>query len=593
MSEELKNKAAALPDKPGIYIFRDNAGIPVYIGKARSLRLRVGSYFLSTRDRKILQITAETADIETIMTGTEKEAAFLENNFIRRYQPKFNLRLKDDKHFPYIKVTAQEEVPRIYLARRVEKDGARYFGPFSPAHQARKTIHLIAKTFGIRTCRENIPGHRSRPCLDYDLGLCAAPCVDMVSEEEYADRVRSALLFLEGKVDMLKVKLKLKMRLAAKEKRFEDAARWRDFLRTLEEIKARPQFITAGLENKDIFGMASMDDLTVILFFPMRRGRLIESSRSVLSGRVPDGRSFLPFLQSHYEGRSDLPDTLVLPLLPEGHEPWLADLSSKKGKKISLVVPQRGTNKKLLDFAGRNAESALKMAGEARLPLRQLQELFHLKHVPQRIEGYDISNTGGDESVGSMVVFEGGIPNTDEYRRFNIQTVDGPNDIASLKEVLTRRFKKLDREGGAPPDLILIDGGKGQLRAAEAALAAFPNQSIPVVSIAKREEILFSDRYPDGLRLDRTSSVLKLLQNVRDEAHRFAITLHRRKREKRSFSSILDDIPGIGPSRKTKLLKHFNGTAALLKASEEELAALVGPKTARFVHSKLHEQIDR
>ncbi|MCJ7682008.1 MAG: GIY-YIG nuclease family protein, partial [Candidatus Aminicenantes bacterium] len=254
MSEELKTKAAALPDKPGIYIFRDKTGRPVYIGKALSLRDRVGSYFLSTRDRKILQITSETADIETIMTGTAKEAAFLENNFIRRYQPKFNLRLKDDKHFPYIKVCLQKKIPGIYLARRVEKDGARYFGPFSPALQARKTIHLIAKTFGIRTCREKIPGHRIRPCLDYDLGLCAAPCVDMMPEEEYRDRVRSALLFLEGKVDALAVKMKLKMKRAANERRFEDAARWRDFLLTLEEIKARPQFITAGLDNKDIFG---------------------------------------------------------------------------------------------------------------------------------------------------------------------------------------------------------------------------------------------------------------------------------------------------------------------------------------------------
>jgi excinuclease ABC subunit C len=587
MKDSLKKRLNAIPEKPGIYIFKDKKGIPVYIGKARSLKDRVSSYFNSTLDRKTAAIIAETSDIDFIQADSEKEALFLENNFIRQLQPKFNLRLKDDKHFPFLKLTVQEQYPGIYMTRRVEKDGAKYFGPFSPALQARRTIHLISKYFGVRTCRESVPGKRKRPCLDFDLDLCTAPCVGKIPEADYIERVHNALLFLEGKVEILLDKLALKMDEAAKSQEFEQAAHWRDLIRTLDEIKSKPQLITIQQDNKDIIGYAQKDNEAALVIFLMRNGKVQDTIRSVFHST--ENRTYFlgEYLLDYYQEREDLPNRIILPFLPANKTELIKMLSSQKRKKIELIVPQRGNNKKLLEFAIRNAGILLRKSDKDPSPLLEIQNILNLKKPPFRIEGYDISNTGGEESVGSVVVFEHGLPKKGDYRKYRIKTIKGPNDVASIQEILRRRFTNIIQEQGFYPDLILIDGGKGQWSAAFQVLAELRLQKIPLVSLAKKEELLFIPGRMDGLRLERTSPALKLCQNIRDEAHRFALSYHRKKREKRSFSSPLDDIPGIGPKRKAALLSRYKHIQNIKNASTEELARIIGKKTAYRLNNAL------
>jgi len=587
MKDSLKKRLNAIPEKPGIYIFKDKKGIPVYIGKARSLRDRVRSYFNSTLDRKTANIIAETSDIDFVQADSEKEALFLENNFIRQLQPKFNLRLKDDKHFPFLKLTVQEQYPGIYMTRRVEKDGAKYFGPFSPAFQARRTIHLVSKYFGVRTCREPVPGKRKRPCLDFDLDLCTAPCVGKIPEVNYIERVHDALLFLEGKVEILLDKLALKMDEAANSQKFEQAAHWRDLIRTLDEIKSKPQLITIQQDNKDIVGYAQKDNEAALVIFLMRNGKVQDTIRSVFHS-IEDRAYFLgEYLMDFYQDREDLPNRIILPFLLSNKTELTKMLSSQKRKKIELIVPQRGNNKKLLEFAIRNAGILLRKSDKDQSPLLEIQNILNLNKPPFRIEGYDISNTGGEESVGSVVVFEHGFPKKGAYRKYRIKTIKGPNDVASIQEILHRRFTNIIQEQGLYPDLILIDGGKGQWSAAFQVLAELQLEKIPLVSLAKKEELLFIPGRMDGLRLERTSPALKLCQNIRDEAHRFALSYHRIKREKRSFSSPLDDIPGIGPKRKAALLTRYKHIQNIKNASTEELARIIGKKTAQRLNKAL------
>ncbi len=590
MKDSLKKRLNAIPEKPGIYIFKDKKGIPVYIGKARSLRDRVRSYFNSTLDRKTANIIAETSDIDFIQADSEKEALFLENNFIRQLQPKFNLRLKDDKHFPFLKLTVQEQYPGIYMTRRVEKDGAKYFGPFSPALQARRTIHLISKYFGVRTCREPVPGKRKRPCLDFDLDLCTAPCVGKIPEADYLERVHNALLFLEGKVEILLDKLALKMDEAAKSQKFEQAAHWRDLIRTLDEIKSKPQLITIQQDNKDIVGYAQKNNEAALVIFLMRNGKVQDTIRSVFHS-IEDRAYFLgKHLLDFYQDREDLPNRIILPFLLSNKTELTKMLSSQKRRKIELIVPQRGNNKKLLEFAIRNAGILLRKSDKDPSPLLEIQNILNLNKPPFRIEGYDISNTGGEESVGSVVVFEHGLPKKGDYRKYRIKTIKGPNDVASIQEILRRRFTNIIQEHGLYPDLILIDGGKGQWSATFQVLVELQLEKIPLVSLAKKEELLFIPGRMDGLRLERTSPALKLCQNIRDEAHRFALSYHRIKREKRSFSSPLDDIPGIGPKRKAALLTRYKHIQNIKKASTKELARIIGKKTAHRLLKSLKKR---
>jgi excinuclease ABC subunit C len=589
----LRAKVNRLPKKPGIYFIKNKDNAVVYIGKARSLRERVKSYLAPTSDPKVHSILTETSDIDYLLTDSEKEASFLENNFIQQYQPKFNIKLKDDKAFPFLKVTCQEAFPGIYLTRRVEPDGAKYFGPFAPAHQARKNIQLVNKYFGVRHCLEAIPGKRKRPCLEYDLKFCSAPCVGYISKQDYRSQVDSALLFLEGKTEELLGVLKGKMREAAEQQEYERAALLRDLILSIEQLKEKPKLISVKKEDKDIFGFSAEGDKAYISLFRMREGKVIESE--IIAAEMKKGQPAAALLastlQEHYSGRKDMPDQIILPFHLENPEKIVKFLSRQKSKKIKLLTPVKGENRKLLELATRNAEMCHYEESQEMYPLIELKEALGTESLPHRIEGFDISNTGGDESVGSMVVFEAGSPLKSEYKKYRIKTVTGPDDVSSLKEVLRRRYASLLTQGKEFfPDLILVDGGKGQLNAALQALEELGIKDQAIVSIAKKEEIIFIPARKTGIRLDGTSPALKLIQSIRDEAHRFAISYHRRRRQKKSFGSPLDSIPGIGPRRKAILLDHFKGMGGIQKAPFEDLAKLVGRKAALRLKAALKDK---
>ena len=538
MENLLKQKLARLPQKPGIYFFKNAAGEVIYIGKARLLKERAQSYFQPASDSRVQNILSETADLDFILTDSEREAAFLENNFIQQHQPKFNLRLKDDKSFPYLRLTVQERFPGIYFSRKVTQDGAKYFGPFSPAHEARKTIHLINKYFRVRNCDEAVPGKRKRPCLEYDLNLCSAPCVGLISKEGYRESTANALLFLEGKTAELSKILKERMGKAAQAQKFEEAAQWRNLLRILENIKVKPKLISVKLENLDIFGYAQELRYHALQAFFMRRGKVIESREFFFEEDedISGGRILSDFLRSFYQEEKSIPEKILLPFEPSEKRDFLQILSATAGKKVVLSVPLRGEYKKLMDLAVRNAETLLEQRVQDLSPLMDLKGILGLKILPVRIEGFDVSNTGGTEAVASLVTFDNGRPNKDGYRKFKIKTVTGPNDVASLEEVIRRRYTRLLEEKASLPDLVFVDGGKPQLGTALKVLHELGLGSLEVVSLAKKEEMIFAPLHKKGLRLDRTSPALKLLQHIRDEAHRFAIAFHRQRRSKRSFT---------------------------------------------------------
>jgi excinuclease ABC subunit C len=590
VSAALKDRLSRLPDKPGIYFFKNSRNEIIYIGKARSLRDRVRSYFLENADQKVQAIVADTDEVDFILTGSEKEAAFLENNYIQRYQPKFNLRLKDDKSFPYLKISLADRFPGVFFSRRVEPDGSRYFGPYVPAQQARRTIRLLNRFFGLRGCEEAVFKNRRRPCLEYDLGYCSAPCVGLIPEEEYARNTTNALLFLEGRDKELLPILKNKMKEAARRQAFEQAALWRDLVRTLEEQRLKPRFISAGREDKDIVGLSRRGGEAAVHVFLMRKGKVSDSEEQAYrsAGKKEDSRLLAQFLKDFYSGGRTPPETVLLPSPPEGLSGLERDLSRLKGKKVRLLVPERGGNRGLVDLAVRNAEKLLAARGEAQASpvLEELKSALGLKAVPLHIEGFDVSNTGGTETVGSSVSFLDGRPQKDEYRKYRVKTVAGPNDVASLKEIVGRRLARLKEESRLP-DLILVDGGRGQLRAAGEALAGLDLAGLPLASLAKKNEIVYSPAHREGLALPRTSPALKLLQHIRDEAHRFAVSFHRKRRTVRSFGSWLDGVPGLGPKKRKALLAEFKSLEQIKSLNDEELARRIGRGPARFLKEKL------
>ncbi|MBD3414210.1 MAG: excinuclease ABC subunit UvrC [Candidatus Aminicenantes bacterium] len=589
--KRLKKSMCSLPVKPGIYLFKDLNDHCIYIGKARSIKDRVKSYFSSPSDSRIHAIVNETHKIDFVVTDSEREAYFLENNFIRRYQPKFNLRLKDDKSYPYIKVTVQQNFPGIYLCRRTEPDQARYFGPFTPASAARKAILLINKQFGIRNCKEKIPGTRKRPCLEYDLNQCSAPCVGRINPSNYKRNVRHALLFLEGKTEQLKNRLQKKMTSASKKQDFEQAKQMRDLIRSIDQIELKPKIISIKKEDKDFFGYYRKKETSVIYVFLMRNGKVIESSSwSIPVQSTSDKKALYTELVRFYSQRTDLPDTIILPFEPVQKERLTKQLQNLKGKTIRLLVPQRDNDHKIVMLATRNAEMNLLKKTIRSNPLRELQKIFKLKSQPLLIDGIDVSNTGGKQSVGSVVVFKDQRPSKKDYRKYKIKTITGPDDVSSIQEIVSRRYKRHLKQGIPLPDLILIDGGKGQFNAAKKVLTELNLSKIPVLSIAKKRDLIFSDQTKQGIKLDPTSSALKLLQHIRDEAHRFAITYHRKLLRDKSFESYLDDIPGIGPQRKTALLETYGSIQNILKAPLSEISGLIGKKAARNLKSFIQKK---
>jgi excinuclease ABC subunit C len=589
----LREKLETVPVRPGVYLFKDGNGAVIYVGKARVLRDRVRSYFQANRPsdpyRDALRV--DIADLDLVLTDSEMEALALENNLIKRHQPRYNVLLRDDKNHPYLKLTLGEEYPRLYVVRRPAEDAHAYGGPYIPALLGRKTSRVVHKVFGVRSCKEALDGHRPRPCLQYQIKRCLAPCVAEIAPlERYRQACQDAALFLQGRTDEVLRRLREAMATAAAEERFEEAATIRDQVRALERLETPQKITTTDLEERDVFGAHLEGDRAALQVFCVRDGK-VTSREGFLVEAVAEPESFLSSaLQQYYAlaGRYVPREVLVPTPLPDREllQSWL---SARRGGTVHLRVPQRGEKVRLLELVVRNARLAYDL--EWRHPRKQSQELLRalrdaldLEVEPRRIECFDISNIQGSDIVASMVVFEDGRPKKSDYRKFRVRGVSGaPDDFASMREVVGRRYRRLLEEGKDLPDLVLIDGGKGQLGAATEALQELGLGHQPAASLAKKEELIFLPGREEPVALAHSSPVLQLVQRVRDEAHRFAVGFHRQARSKRTLRSELDDIPGIGPGRRRKLLSRFGSLRGVRGASEAELAAAVGKTTAQRV----------
>jgi excinuclease ABC subunit C len=621
---ELKDQITRLPEQPGVYLYFNAAGETIYVGKARALRDRVRNYLGAYgSDPKTDALLDEIARLEFIVTDSVVEALALENNLIKQRSPKYNILLRDDKNYPYLQLTTNEAFPRVLVARRVERDGSFYAGPFLPARFARKTMALTHRLFGIRSCNEVITGKRDRPCLEYDIKRCIAPCVDtLCTAEEYGRAVEMTQMFFEGRNDELAKSLRARMENASEHERFEEAAELRDAMRTVQTLGERQQkMATTELGNRDAFGLKVGVSGAVIQVFQVRSGRVVE--RVELGADTPiagatESDVIEAALEQFYELRIAPPDVYV-PAAPAEQDALEAWLSERAGRKVRLVVPQRGEKRGLVDLANRNAELAYQrrfnQAAAAQYEaLNTLQAVLALPTLPRRIECFDISTIQGSETVASLVVCEDGRMKRSDYRKFRIRGQGSgardlglrksgsepesesqtpapnprrlatvPDDFAAMEEVVRRRYRKMLEEGGPFPDLVLIDGGKGQLTAAYTALQDLGLANLVAVGIAKKEELLFTRDRDEPIALAVNDPALLLLQQIRDEAHRFAVTFHRKARSMRDLHSALDDVPGVGPRRRRTLLTKFGSLAGVRRATREELAATVGGKVADAV----------
>lgn len=581
MTETVAEKLQVLPDRPGCYLMKNDQGKIIYVGKAVNLKRRVRSYFQSNarHSPKVKSMVARIADLETIITHSEIEALILECNLIKKHRPKYNISLRDDKTYPYIKVTMAEEYPRLYATRRVLKDGSRYFGPFTNAGAMHETIKLLRQLFMLRTCRKM---NTQRPCLQYHIHRCLAPCAGKVSSEKYRKIMEAVCLFLEGRSDTVVQKLQRDMLQAAENLEFETAARLRDQLAAVEQVRAKQNIVT-GSGDQDAVGLARSALGTCAQVFFVRSGKLVGRDHFLLNGseEEDDGAVLAAFLKQYYSRAAFIPREILLPF-PVADQPLLAEwLSESKEGKVELAVPQRGTKRDLVLMAAGNAKILLEQQA-AKLTLDQEQtegavaelgRYLELDVKPERIECFDISHIQGSETVASMVVFEGGLPKKSDYRRFKLQTVEGkPDDFKSMQEVMGRRYGKEEWE---LPDLIIVDGGKGQLSSALEIIRQCGFTG-PVVGLAKQFEYIYREGESDPVVLPRQSQALYLVQRIRDEAHRFAITYHRKLRSKRNLVSVLDHVQGIGPKRRQALWDHFGTLAKIKAASVEELAAAPG-----------------
>jgi len=615
--QDLKEQIVRLPEQPGVYVWSNAAGEVLYVGKARSLRDRVRSYLgahgLSPRHDALLD---EIGRLEVIVTDSVMEALALENNLIKQRMPKYNILLRDDKNYPYLQLTTSESFPRVLVARSVEKTGDFYAGPFLPAKIARRTMTLTHRLFGIRSCNEVITGKRGRPCLEYDIKRCIAPCVaEICSEEQYGVAVTNTRLLLEGRTDELIDTLRDRMVGASVEQRFEEAAQLRDAMRTVQILRDRQQKLaTAQLGDRDVFGLKVGPSGGTIHVFGMRGGRVVErvelsTDPGALAGGDVD--VLQAALAQFYELRVP-PSEINLPLTIEDAEAMEEWLSARAGRRVRILVPQRGDKRALVDLATRNAELAYRtrfneITAAHFEALETLRSVLALATMPRRIDCFDISTIQGSETVASMVVCEDGRMKKSEYKKFRIRgmllpnaqlqipnsqlpTPKGataerviPDDFAAMREVVYRRYRKVLEDGGPFPDLILIDGGRGQLSAAYEALEEIGLGNLVAVGIAKKEEVLFTRERPEPIVLAEHDPALLLIQRIRDEAHRFAVTFHRKARSMRDLRSELDEVPGIGPRRRQALLRVFGSLAGVRRATREELESVVGAKTANAV----------
>ena len=635
---DLREEIGRLPEQPGVYLYYNRGGETIYVGRARALRDRVrsylGAYGTSPKTDALLD---EIARLEVIVTDSLVEALALENNLIKQRAPRFNILLRDDKNYPYLQLTTAERFPRVLVARQVARDGNYYAGPFLPATFARRTMTLTHRLFGIRSCNEVITGKRGRPCLEYDIKRCIAPCVaEICGEAEYAEAVEHTRLFLEGRTEEVLDGLDHRMRSASDGERYEQAAHYRDAMRTVETLRDRQQkMATTELGDRDAFGVRMGPAGAVIQVFQVRRGRVVERVELVADGAeaAPDGEAdVVQAAVQQFYGNRDVPPEVHLPVEiaeRDAVEHWL---SARAGRRVRLAVPRRGDKRALLDLAGRNAALAYesRFGADARAQqaaLAALQEALGLPAAPRRVECFDISTIQGSETVASMVVCDDGRMQRAEYRKFRIRGQEGrgsgagrsrrrsrrrdpveasaadtarsagsassraparppqarPDDFAAMEEVVLRRYRRLLEAGGPFPDLVVVDGGKGQLTAAYAAFERLGLANLVAIGIAKQEEEIFTRLAPDPIRLDGRNAGLRLLQRMRDEAHRFAVTFHRRARTMRDLGSELDLVPGIGPRRRRALLRRFGSLANVRRATREELQPILGAKLADAV----------
>ncbi|HEV7132986.1 MAG TPA: excinuclease ABC subunit UvrC [Gaiellaceae bacterium] len=625
-AEGVDNQLKTLPAKPGVYLFRDASANVLYVGKAKSLRSRVRSYFQKTGDGRIQiqQLPDRVADIEVIVTGSEVEALHLEQNLVKRHRPPFNVRLRDDKSFPYIAVTVEDDYPRVMFTRERHRQGVWYFGPYANAKKVRETLDVLNRVFPYRPCEGPKPGrHSGIPCLDYHIDRCLAPCVGYVTQEDYRAIIDNVIEFLSGNVKPVQRELEQKMQEAAGDERFEDAARYRNRLFAVQHLVERQSVERQSVGNVDVIGYATVDDRAVVQIFPLRGGKMVDRHSFHLEN--VGGQDVTTVLEAfgleYYGSAPSVPPQIVVPR-DAGDLSALAEfLSEKRGARVEVRIAERGEKRRLQELADENARHALatdQAQSEQRRArrveaLEELREALNLEALPLRVECYDISHAMGQDPVASMVVFQDAMPRKADYRKFGIKTAGvDPDDFAAMAEVISRRFARLsdgtvagsaggpasggpgetqDASFAAAPNLVVIDGGKGQLSAALAAMQAYDLPRVAVIALAKRIEEVFVPGRSDPIVLSRHNPGLQLLQQIRDEAHRFALGFHRQRRESRGFASIFDDLEGVGPTRRRALLQHFGSVEEMLGATAEELEGVPGvpAKTARRIYEQLHK----
>jgi len=605
----LEEQLKIVPDKPGVYLFKDAKQIPIYVGKARSLKKRMRSYFQksSSLSPKTRALVENIDDFDFFVTDNEIEALILESNLIKKYKPHYNVSFCDDKSYPYIALSLSENFPRIFATREHHKKGFRYFGPYTKAYAMRDTLDVLRKIFPLRNC-SNSKFTRAKtalsPCLYYHIKMCTAPCIGVIGKNEYESLVKQVILFLEGRQEKVIANLEKKMKEAADKLEFEKAVRLRERIKAAKHVVERQKIVSTGREDQDIIAIVTNERVANAAVLFIRGGKLIGSEKfSLNKGNADEEEVLTSFLKQFYSTTAFVPKKIFLEREIDDKaliEKWL---SQKRGKAVTLMVPKKGEKKKLIKMASKNAAYALELHrarkkfkdGEILTALNELKERFHMSYLPYRIEAFDISTIQGKESVGSMIVFEDGIPFREEYRKFKVKWVEGINDFAMMKEVVGRRFARYLKERNEPsgsfgqkPELLVIDGGKPQLSAALAALSELELGDISVVALAKKREEIYLPEVAQPISLPRNSEGLNLLRRIRDEAHRFAVEYHRSLRNKRMVESALDEIPGVGEKRKKILIKHFGSLRAVAKAEIEVLKKVLPIKVAKEVFNYFH-----
>jgi excinuclease ABC subunit C len=612
-SDRLESQLRRLPAAPGVYLFRDSAGGVLYVGKAKSLRPRVRSYFQagSTDTRQGIRTMANRVEqIETIVTTSEVEALHLEQNLVKRHRPPFNVRLRDDKSFPYIAVTVEDDYPRVMFTRERHRRGVWYFGPYANAKKVRETLDVLNRVFRYRPCEGPQPGrHSGIPCLDYHIERCHAPCVGYISKEDYGEVIDQVIEFLAGDDKPIRRRLEQEMRDAAAEERFEDAARYRNRLQAIERLSERQAVERPSSGSVDVIGIAVSPERAAVQLFPLREGRMVDRYSFHLENAAGEELHEVleQFCLEYYGSAPSIPPQLLVPRGSGDTAVLERYLSELRGAHVEVRAPERGEKRRLQELAQQNAQLALEsetFVAETKRArrlesLEELREGLNLESLPIRIECFDISNIQGQEIVGSMVVFEDAVAKRSHYRKFTVRGTDGQDDFASMREVITRRFSRLAADPGsdewnesfaATPNLVVIDGGKGQLSAALAAMQELELPRVAVISLAKRIEEVFVPGRSEAIVLPRESPALQLLQRIRDEAHRFAITFHRQRRDTAARGSMFDQLDGVGPARRRALLQHFGSAERVVEATQEELEGVPGvpAKTARKIYAQLH-----